>query len=161
MAREQAKFFWDAAWGPQPFTPLANTGQGLAFTAASPASAQVSAPAVPHLATEIATSSVPVVSQSALLTVSASVVTAPGGTVTAGNGGLTSGGLTSASSGDTSGASASDSAGAAGALFASLPDDGWFIVPSAANEYGQAYAAGDGFVWDVATGEFAADWFFV
>ena len=40
-------------------------------------------------------------------------------------------------------------------------DHGWFIVPSAANEYGQAYAASDGFTWDVAAGEFAVDFFFV
>jgi hypothetical protein len=41
-------------------------------------------------------------------------------------------------------------------------DNGWFIVPSAANEYGQAYAAAnDGFAWDVAAGEFAVDFFFV
>jgi hypothetical protein len=41
-------------------------------------------------------------------------------------------------------------------------DDGWFIVPSAANEYGQAYAAAnDGFAFDVAAGEFTVDFFFV
>lgn len=40
-------------------------------------------------------------------------------------------------------------------------DNGWFVVPSAENEYGPVYAAGDGFGWDVATGEFSADWFFV
>jgi hypothetical protein len=41
-------------------------------------------------------------------------------------------------------------------------DNGWFIVPSAANEYGQTYvAANDGFAWDVAAGEFTVDFFFV
>lgn len=39
-------------------------------------------------------------------------------------------------------------------------DHGWFVVPSAANEYGASYAAADGFVWDIASGEFASDWFF-
>ena len=40
--------------------------------------------------------------------------------------------------------------------------NGWFVVPSAANEYGQAYAAGDGgFEFDVASGSFASDWFWV
>lgn len=40
-------------------------------------------------------------------------------------------------------------------------DHGWFIVPSAANEYGEAaYAATAGdFVFDVAAGEFSTDWF--
>ncbi len=46
--------------------------------------------------------------------------------------------------------------------WADSPDDGWFVVPSAANEYGEAYAAADdGFAWDVAAGEFAVDFFFV
>jgi len=46
--------------------------------------------------------------------------------------------------------------------WADSADDGWFVVPSAANEYGQAYAAADdGFAWDVAAGEFAVDFFFV
>jgi hypothetical protein len=46
--------------------------------------------------------------------------------------------------------------------WADSSDNGWFIVPSAANEYGQAYAAaGDGFAFDVAAGEFAVDFFFV
>jgi hypothetical protein len=41
-------------------------------------------------------------------------------------------------------------------------DNGWFVVPSAANEYGEAYAAADdGFAFDVAAGEFAVDFFFV
>ena len=45
---------------------------------------------------------------------------------------------------------------------ADASDDGWFVVPSAANEYGQAYAAAnDGFAWDVAAGEFSVDFFFV
>lgn len=38
-------------------------------------------------------------------------------------------------------------------------DHGWFIVPSASNEYGDAQVAADGFAFDVAAGEFAADWF--
>jgi hypothetical protein len=39
-------------------------------------------------------------------------------------------------------------------------DHGWFIVPSADNEYGQAaYAAADGFAFDLAAGEFGTDWF--
>jgi len=46
--------------------------------------------------------------------------------------------------------------------WADSADDGWFVVPSAANEYGEAYAAADdGFAWDVAAGEFAVDFFFV
>ena len=46
--------------------------------------------------------------------------------------------------------------------WADAADDGWFIVPSAANEYGEAYAAADdGFAWDVAAGEFTVDFFFV
>ncbi len=46
--------------------------------------------------------------------------------------------------------------------WADSSDNGWFIVPSAANEYGEAYAAaGDGFAWDVAAGEFTVDFFFV
>jgi len=40
-------------------------------------------------------------------------------------------------------------------------DHGWFIVPSAANEYGESYAAADDFAFDVAAGEFSADWFWV
>ena len=40
-------------------------------------------------------------------------------------------------------------------------DHGWFIVPSAANEYGEGYAATDDFAFDVAAGEFSADWFWV
>lgn len=42
-------------------------------------------------------------------------------------------------------------------------DHGWSIVPSAANEYGASYtvAAGDDFVWNGATGEFASDFFIV
>lgn len=41
-------------------------------------------------------------------------------------------------------------------------DNGWFIVPSADNEYGPVvYAAGDGFGWDASAGEFSADWFVV
>jgi hypothetical protein len=40
-------------------------------------------------------------------------------------------------------------------------DHGWFIVPSAANEYGESFVAGDGFEWNVAAGEFSGDWFFV
>jgi hypothetical protein len=46
--------------------------------------------------------------------------------------------------------------------WADSSDDGWFVVPSAANEYGQAYAAAsDGFAFDVAAGEFTVDFFFV
>jgi hypothetical protein len=40
-------------------------------------------------------------------------------------------------------------------------DHGWFVVPSAANEYGEAYAAADDFAFDVAAGEFSSDWFWV
>ena len=41
-------------------------------------------------------------------------------------------------------------------------DHGWFIVPSASNEFGDGlYAAGDGFSFDVATGDFASDWVFI
>lgn len=40
-------------------------------------------------------------------------------------------------------------------------DHGWFIVPSASNEYGNVHVAGDGFVFDVAIGEFTGDWFLV
>lgn len=40
-------------------------------------------------------------------------------------------------------------------------DHGWFIVPSASNEYGGGYAAADEFTFDVAAGEFASDWFWV
>ena len=39
-------------------------------------------------------------------------------------------------------------------------DHGWFIVPSASNEYGPAYGAADDFTFDVAAGAFSADWFF-
>lgn len=39
-------------------------------------------------------------------------------------------------------------------------DHGWFIVPSASNEYGPALALADDFTFDVAAGEFSADWFF-
>lgn len=39
-------------------------------------------------------------------------------------------------------------------------DHGWFIVPSASNEYGSAYAAAGDFAFDVAAGEFSAEWFF-
>jgi hypothetical protein len=39
-------------------------------------------------------------------------------------------------------------------------DHGWFIVPSASNEYGEAaYAAAGDFAFDMAAGEFSADWF--
>jgi hypothetical protein len=40
-------------------------------------------------------------------------------------------------------------------------DHGWFIVPSASNEYGEGYAAADEFAFDIAAGEFASDWFWV
>jgi len=40
-------------------------------------------------------------------------------------------------------------------------DHGWFIVPSAGNEYGDVHVASDGFTFDVAAGEFTADWFLV
>jgi hypothetical protein len=41
-------------------------------------------------------------------------------------------------------------------------DHGWFVVPSASNEYGDAVAAaGDGFSFDVAAGEFTSDWVFI
>ena len=40
-------------------------------------------------------------------------------------------------------------------------DHGWFIVPSASNEYGPAYAVADDFSFDVAAGEFSSDWFWV
>ena len=41
-------------------------------------------------------------------------------------------------------------------------DHGWFIVPSASNEYGDAVAtAGDGFSFDVAAGTFTSDWVFI
>ena len=40
-------------------------------------------------------------------------------------------------------------------------DHGWFIVPSASNEYGAAYAVADEFTFDVAAGEFSSDWFWV
>lgn len=43
----------------------------------------------------------------------------------------------------------------------SYADHGWFIVPSASNEYGSAYAAADDFAFDLAAGEFSADWFWV
>jgi hypothetical protein len=46
--------------------------------------------------------------------------------------------------------------------WADSSDDGWFVVPSAATEYGQTYvAANDGFAWDAAAGEFTVDFFFV
>lgn len=56
-----------------------------------------------------------------------------------------------------------------GDVFASLSidsaayaDHGWFVVPSASNEYGDTvYAAGDGFSFDVATGDFTSDWVFI
>ena len=45
---------------------------------------------------------------------------------------------------------------------ATYGDHGWLIVPSASNEYGDAVAtAGDGFSFDVAAGEFTADWVFI
>lgn len=43
-------------------------------------------------------------------------------------------------------------------------DHGWFIVPSATAEYGDGHvdmAAVDGFVFDMAAGEFTSDWFLV
>ena len=51
--------------------------------------------------------------------------------------------------------------GPLGVNVANYSDHGWFIVPSASNEYGDTQVAGDGFVFDVAAGEFTADWFFV
>jgi len=42
----------------------------------------------------------------------------------------------------------------------SYADHGWFVVPSASNEYGPAFAAADDFTFDVAAGSFSADWFF-
>jgi hypothetical protein len=45
---------------------------------------------------------------------------------------------------------------------AAYADHGWFVVPSAGNEYGDvAYTAGDGFSFDVAAGEFTGDWVFI
>jgi hypothetical protein len=35
------------------------------------------------------------------------------------------------------------------------------IVASATNEYGVSDVASDEFVWDIAAGEFSADWFFL
>src|ERR1043165_7897753 len=43
-------------------------------------------------------------------------------------------------------------------------DHGWFIVPSASAEYGDAHfdvAGADGFEFNVAAGEFTSDWFLV
>jgi len=43
-------------------------------------------------------------------------------------------------------------------------DHGWFIVPSASAEYGDAHfdvAGADGFAFNVAAGEFTSDWFLV
>jgi hypothetical protein len=40
-------------------------------------------------------------------------------------------------------------------------DHGWFVVPSASNEYGAAYVSADDFAFDLAAGEFSADWFWV
>jgi hypothetical protein len=76
------------------------------------------------------------------------------------------GGIASTSGGDGGG---SGEVGRDGDHFASLSidsaayaDHGWFIVPSAANEYGDAVAtAGDGFSFDVAAGEFTSDWVFI
>jgi hypothetical protein len=50
------------------------------------------------------------------------------------------------------------------ALFALSSDtagDYWMIVASATNEYGVSDVASDEFVWDIAAGEFSADWFFL
>ncbi|MEJ0077166.1 MAG: hypothetical protein WDO17_17325 [Alphaproteobacteria bacterium] len=45
---------------------------------------------------------------------------------------------------------------------AAYADHGWFVVPSASNEYGDAISvAGDGFSFDVAAGEFTSDWVFI
>jgi len=76
------------------------------------------------------------------------------------------GGIASTSGGDGGG---SGEIGRDGDHFASLSIDsaayadyGWFIVPSASNEYGDAVAtAGDGFSFDVAAGAFTGDWVFI
>jgi len=80
----------------------------------------------------------------------------------------TSAGLTLVTFSSMAGASifspAVDGGSAGSVTIAALPSDGWFVVPSASNEYGDTQvAAGDGFSFDVATGEFtaAADWFIV
>lgn len=43
----------------------------------------------------------------------------------------------------------------------SYADHGWFVVPSADNEYGPSvtYAAADDYGWSAVAGEFSADWF--
>jgi hypothetical protein len=76
------------------------------------------------------------------------------------------GGIGPSSGGDGGG---SGEIGRDGEHFASLSidsaayaDHGWFVVPSASNEYGEAVAtAGDGFSFDVAAGTFTGDWVFI
>lgn len=152
---------WNEAHPDRPFTPVevslapsvaANAGssQGTALTAAPAALPQANS--APHV---VAALEVPSASQ-----VTSSAQPVSGAVAMAHNIGqfaaLTVSAPVGALAFSTSSAADFDS----GALHASLPD-GWFIVPSAGNEYGQAYVAGDGLVWDVAAGEFSADWFFV
>lgn len=72
------------------------------------------------------------------------------------SGGLGDGGASVFRGGDTIASLTIDTSGYA--------DHGWFIVPSASAEYGDAHfdvAGADGFVFHIAAGEFTTDWFLV
>ncbi len=193
MVREQAKFFWDDAWGPQPFTPASpGSGQASAPAQTEASSGDAGAVLTSHPAVDLNTidnlgispadwfvSSAPTPSAAQALSFSTAgpsfnlsdffqadtmQFTPVAGVVTE----LQAAGAFHDGGAALTGGDGSGSVFQAGDTLAAMPlnlsdyaDHGWNIVPSAANEYGVAYLAADGFVWDVAAGEFASDFFLV
>lgn len=183
MAREQAKFFWDDAWGPNPL----GSGPTSSIQAAAPATPTATGAtaethtspnhATPDLGIAQAGSITPTVFAHADLPVQwfaqadapsqwfahagAPVQYVPVASV------VTDLQALAVTRSDFGGASDTGGGDIARGLdlasldlnLSSFADHGWFIVPSASSEYGQAYAAANDFAFDVAAGAFSSDWF--
>jgi hypothetical protein len=148
--------YWNEAHPDRPFTPVevsfAPSVSGPTTQAAGPQHT-----AVPVASQSGAQSLAPGMLQIVSAPAPVAGVVAPLGD--SGSGTLKlAGELTGQSSGTIGDSGTSDAATLGGLHLA----DGWFVVPSAANEYGQTYAALEGgFEFDVATGSFTSDWFWV
>lgn len=165
---------WNEAHPNQPFTPV-EVGPPPYISAAPPGSTQatpvISVPASSPQAVVPAViehASAPIAASSGIGAAAQSVpvlqAVSPPGVVTdlLVPAGLQGGGAQPGAAIAPMASDASDGSIAPLTLASHWAGDGWFIVPSAANEYGQAYAAGDGgFEFDVASGSFASDWFWV